>query len=148
MLDKRDNPKKSTVAPNPALKFWREMGQEMVKDSIKSTEEAGKQIIGITGILEGLYFHAITYSDLQGSLTWWQVGIYLLPIVLWLASLWFALSIFFPHRYATNISSSDICKQTYEEIIKHKFRRFRMAAIFLGLGVLGLLPPLVLYLLN
>jgi hypothetical protein len=63
-------------------------------------------------------------------------------------SLWFALSIFFPRRYATNISSSDVCKQTYEEIIERKLVLFRAAAVFLGLGVLALLPSLVLYLIN
>jgi hypothetical protein len=148
MPDKRDTPKKSTVAPNPALGFWREMGQDLVKGSVKSTEEAGKQIIAGASILEALYFHAITYSDLRGNLTGWQVVVYLVPIVLWLASLWFAVSIFYPRFYTMNISSSDVCKQAYEEITVRKFGQFRAAAIFLGLGVLGLLPALALYLLN
>lgn len=123
-------------------------GQDLVKNSIKSTEEAARQIIVGTSILVGLYFHAITYSDIRGSLTWWQVAIYFLPIALWLASLWFTLSIFFPRRYTTNISSSEISKQTYEEIVDYKLKCLRVATIFLGLGILGLSLPLTLYLVN
>jgi len=148
MSTKPDSQRMPKLAPNPALKFWREVGQNLVNESIKSTEDAGRQVIVAAGILEGLYFHAITYTNLRGGLTGWQLGVYLIPIVCWLASLCAALLIFFPHRYDVNINSSDACKQIYEDITRHKLARFQIAAIFLGLGILGLVPALALYLIN
>src|SRR5579863_10214293 len=87
--------------------FWREIGKEQIRTSISSVDEAAKQIIGVTAVLEGLYFNAITFSKLQGKVTSsWPLVIYLAPIVLLLISLSAALFVFFPNYYRLNLHSS------------------------------------------
>jgi hypothetical protein len=58
--------------PDPIVEetraFWREMGKEQIRASVGCVDEAAKQIIGVTAILEGLYFNAITFSKLQGKI--------------------------------------------------------------------------------
>jgi hypothetical protein len=148
MSTENNAPQKPRSVPNPALKFWREVGQELVKGSIQSSEEAAKQIIAVSGILEGLYFHAIAFSDLRCRLVGWQIVVYLLPLVLWLASLGSALLVFLPRPYRLNISSSDTCKEAYKEITQSKLVRFQAAAILLALGVLALMLALCIYLIG
>ena len=56
------------IAPDPNLQFWKDTAKGLLGESIKSIEETAKQIIGVAGILEGVYFHAIAYSDIRGQL--------------------------------------------------------------------------------
>ena len=75
------------LAPDPNLKFWKDTAKGLLGESIQSIEETAKQIIGVAGILEGLYFHAIAYSDVRGKLgSGWLVLLYLTPLALWLGT--------------------------------------------------------------
>ena len=116
-------------------------------ESIKSIEETAKQIIGVAGILEGLYFHAIAYSDIRGQLG--GVGpllLYLLPLLLWLVSLLAALLVFFPRAYASNISSWRESKAAFERIVAYKHAMLKIAGLFLVLGALALFAAMGAYL--
>lgn len=127
------------IAPDPNIKFWKDTAKELLGESIKSIEETAKQIIGVAGILEGLYFHAIAYSDVRGKLgSGWLVLLYLLPLASWLVSLLAALLVFFPRAYASNISSWRESKVTFERIVTWKHTALKVAGGFLVLGTLAL----------
>jgi hypothetical protein len=135
------------IAPDPNLKFWKDTVRGLLGESIKSIEETAKQIIGVAGILEGLYFHAIAYSDIRGQLG--GVGsllLYLLPLLLWLVSLLAALLVFFPRTYASNISSWRESKAAFERIVTYKHAMLKIAGLFLTLGALALFAAMGAYL--
>ena len=135
------------IAPDPNLKFWKDTAKGLLGESIKSIEETAKQIIGVAGILEGLYFHAIAYSDIRGQLG--GVGpllLYLLPLLLWLVSLLTALLVFFPRTYASNISSWRESKAAFERIVTYKHTMLKIAGLFLALGALALFAAMGAYL--
>jgi hypothetical protein len=135
------------IAPDPNLKFWKDTARGLLGESIKSIEETAKQIIGVAGILEGLYFHAIAYSDIRGQLG--GVGsllLYLLPLLLWLVSLLAALLVFFPRTYASNISSWRESKAAFERIVTYKHAMLKIAGLFLTLGALALFAAMGAYL--
>lgn len=140
----------SLVKENRA--FWREVGREMVKGSINATEEVAKQVIAVTGILEGLYFNAIAFSDLIDTskypayLLKGNLLPYLLPIGLLLVSLTLALLVFFPARYAINLQSSEASKYVYTQLAIRKLRLVRSSAVFLILGVLAIGNAAYIYL--
>src|SRR5687767_8579567 len=96
--------------PDPSLEeacaFWRETGRELVKDSIKTIDETARQITTVAGILVGLYFHAISFSDIRGALSGGRIWIYVLPLVLLVFSLMVSFIVFFPEHYRLNILSS------------------------------------------
>ena len=127
--------------PDDPNAFWREAGRELVKGSIASCDEIAKQLVTVTGLLEGLYFHAITFSDLLDKTkhpnstlsTWW--GLYLLPIALLLVSLTFALLVFFPQRYNINLASAQGSKTAFEAIAARKLRCVQISACFLIAGI-------------
>lgn len=126
--------------------FWRETGRGLIRDSILAIDETARQIITVSGILEGLYFHSITFSDIRKELTNLDLFIYILPLVLLLLSLATALLVFFPERYRVNILSSDGSKKIYEDIVKSKLTTMRVSAIFLVLGIGSIVAAMVKYL--
>lgn len=129
--------------PNP---FWKKNAENLVGESISSMEGVAKQIIVVTSLLEGLYFHAITFSDLRGMLDGGQLLVYLTPIALWLASLVFAMWSLSPKDYQININSSHESKQTFEKIVNTKYYRLKMAEVFLIASFLPLLIATYCYL--
>ncbi len=135
------------VAPDPNLKFWKDTARGLLGESIKSIEETAKQIIGVAGILEGLYFHAIAYSDIRATVEgFWPVVVYVLPLALWLASLCFALLVFFPRTYDSNISSWRESKAAFERIVAYKHGMLKTAGVFLALGAFFLFVAMGAYL--
>jgi hypothetical protein len=135
------------IAPDPNLKFWKENAKGLLGESVKSIEETAKQIIGVAGILEGLYFHAIAYSDVRGKLSsGWLVLLYLIPLAFWLVSLLAALLVFFPRAYASNISSWRESKAAFERIVTWKHSALKVAGGFLALGALALFAAMGAYL--
>ena len=48
--------------------FWLQMGQDNVKNTINRQEDAAKQLISLTSVVEAIYFAAISFSDLKTAL--------------------------------------------------------------------------------
>jgi hypothetical protein len=129
--------------------FWLERGKGLVKESINTIDETAHQIITITGILEGLYFHAIAFSDLRGTLIIdWKLSVFLFPILSLLLSLIAALMVFFPKRYDLEMRSWEAAKLVYERTLKRKLLMLKISALFLVFGVIGLLAAMLLFLLG
>jgi hypothetical protein len=135
-----------TVVPEPDP-FWKQNAQKLVEGSIDTLDNMARELIALVTLLEGLYFHAITFSDLKGTLSGWLIWIYIAPIVFWMASLLFAVWTLFPKTYNINIGSSRNSKETYEQIVSKKHFRLKIAA---GLLVFSFLPLMlaVYYYLN
>lgn len=123
-----------TPEPNP---FWKQNAEKIVGESISSVEDTAKQFVTITGLLEGIYFHAITFSDVknvEGS----SVLIYVAPLVLWLLSLIFAVMVLVRKKYGLNINSSRDSKEKFEEILEGKYQLIRISGVFLILSFVAL----------
>ena len=136
--------------PDPLVKdtraFWQGVGRTLVRGSIGAIDEAAKQIIGVAGILEGLYFHAVAFSGLRGNVGGWLLAAYAAPVVLLMVSLGAALAVYFPSTYDINIHSSGGSHDRYNRILQSKMAALRVAAAFLVLGVAAILLAVLLYL--
>ncbi len=132
------------IEPNP---FWRENARKLVGESISTIEDVAKQLIAVNSLLEGIYFHAIAFSDVKPILTGWIAGIYLAPILLWLLSLVFAVLTLAPKAYGININSSRDSKETFEEIVAKKHGMLKISEAFLILSFLALFAAVAHYLL-
>jgi hypothetical protein len=137
-------PPEPSVAETRA--FWREMGKTMIRESLGTIDETAKQIIGVAGILEGLYFHAIAFGDLRGQVQGNGLLVYLAPVFLLLLSLVMALLVYFPERYRVNFNSSEASKLVYERVVASKLLALRLASLFLVLGVAAILVAAMAYL--
>jgi hypothetical protein len=128
------------------MKFWRDNAKSMLGSSIESIESAAKQLIAICGILEGIYFHAITYSDIRGWIGTVEGIFYLAPLVLWLVSILFAVLVFSPRVYETNIASSRESKETFTKIVSFKHRMLKTSQFVFFISFIFLMIAMGLYL--
>lgn len=130
------------IEPNP---FWKQNAEKLVGESISSVEDSAKQFIAITGLLQGIYFHAITFSDIKEGLRF-SVLIYIAPLLLWLLSLIFAMLVLFRKKYGININSSRDSKENFEKILSGKYKFIRISGIFLVLSFVALIIAVLHYL--
>jgi hypothetical protein len=99
--------------------FWLDVGRATARDSVKTLDETAGQVIVVAGVLEGLYFHAIAYSDLRGQVSGGTLAIYGAPVVLLLLSLVAALLILLPARYRLNVPSAQAVRLLQNPAWKH-----------------------------
>lgn len=140
-----DEEKVAGLTESP-MKFWRDNAKSMLKGSIESIESTAKQIIAICGILEGIYFHAITYSDIRGCIGTVEGIFYLAPLFLWLLSILFAVLVFSPKVYHTNIASHRESKETFIKIVAYKHGMLKTSQIIFFISFIFLLIAMGLYL--
>jgi len=134
------------LKPSSTDIFWRDTLRRVVHESIGRIEGASRQIIAITSFLEGIYFAAISFSEVRGALSGWTVGLFLLPIALWLVSLFFAIRVFVPRLYETNLRSPDIAEETYLAIVAYKQENLQRAHWVLLVSFAVLLVDVWVYL--
>ncbi|MCX6672931.1 MAG: hypothetical protein NTY37_04040 [Methanothrix sp.] len=102
--------------------------------------------------MEGIYFAAISSSDLrkvmvaQGQEAWLSILLFVNPIVLWLVCLFFAVRVFTPETYKTNLSSPQLGEQFYREMVDYKHRNLLRAYFALLAGFVPLVVAVVFYL--
>ena len=138
-----DEPPIVSPEPNP---FWRENAQRLVSESISTIEEVAKQLIALNSLLEGIYFSAISFSEIKPGLSGIAAAIYLTPILLWLLSLVFAVLTLSPKSYAININSSSDSKEKFNEIISKKHTMLMWSEVFLILSFVALFGAVAYYL--
>lgn len=113
--------------------FWLNTLKKITADSIESIENAGKQLISMITVLEGIYTAVIAFSGIKeiprGNVL--ASIFYILPILLWLVSLFFALRIFKTQKFVYYSNSPDSAKRTFWEIARRKQRNLDIAYICL-----------------
>ncbi|WP_292390131.1 hypothetical protein [Methanosarcina sp. UBA5] len=125
--------------------FWKKNAEKLVGESISAVEDTAKQFVVVTGLLQGIYFHAIAFSDMKGA-AGYSVLIYLAPLVLWFLSLIFAVIVLSRKRYEININSTRDSKEKFEEMVKIKYRYIRISGFFLILSFVALAVAVLHYL--
>ena len=132
--------------------FWLEIARDTVKESISSLEEAAKQLISAVTLVEGIYFATVSFSDLrkvtavQGTDAWLRVLLFVSPIVIWLICLFFAVRVFTPETYKTNLSSPELAEGVYKEMVGYKHRNLKRAYWALMAGFVMMVVAVVYYL--
>ncbi len=137
----------------PLDRFWLDTARNAAKESAASLEEAAKQLIGITSLSQGIYFAAVSLSDVKkglaqfaGQQQWLIVAALVVPLVLWIVSLWFAIRVFKPETYKTNLNSPDLAREMYYEVVAYKKKQLQRAYLALVLGFAPLVVNVVAYL--
>ncbi len=99
-----------------AADHWRTVGNEAPVQAITRIEEAAKQLIGLTTLLQGIYFAIFAFSDVRKQVGALNLAIpnglvlllFFLPLLLWLISLYCATRVFVPQpRPEVNLNDID-----------------------------------------
>jgi hypothetical protein len=138
---------------SPQDQFWLETARGAAKESVAALEEAAKQLITVTTLAQTIYFAAISFGDLKAALgllapaqRWPVVAALVFPLLFWLASLTFAVRVFKPETYRTNLDSPDLARETYEAIVAYKHRQLIGAHRLLAIGFVPLVINIAVYL--
>jgi hypothetical protein len=125
---------------------------DAIGEPVTELEEAAKQLIAAVTLVEGIYFAAISFSDLrvvmavQGTEADLRILLFVSPIVLWLACLFFAVRVFTPETYKTNLNSPQLAEQLYQDLVSYKHRNLKRAYWALLAGFVPLVVNVVYYL--
>jgi hypothetical protein len=133
--------------------LWLEMGNSAIKNMLSSYDEPAKQLINITGVLQGLYFVAISFSTLNDQISLKCLQdyafntIFIFPVIFWIVSLYFAIRVLMPkfRSRISNLSSSEI-QARWEEDRDYKSRNLIWAQRFLVWGFIPLIVSICCYL--
>lgn len=142
------------------LCFWLKVRLESKIKGIDVVDEAAKQLVGITGLLQGIYFAAISISDVKkvGTIqdAWFLAFVFfsMITVLLWLGCLSFAVKAFLPreyhpNNYVGNQDSTEFIKQIsnmYEKVLSYKQKKLRTASTLLWLSFIPLSTNLAIYL--
>ena len=130
-------------ALTPLDTFWLETARGAAKESVAALEGAAKQLIAVTTLAQTIYFAAVSFGDVKaalGTLTraqQWLVAVALVvPLILWLASLAFAVLVFKPETYRTSLDSPDLARQVYERVVAALNLSFGAALLAAGVNAL------------
>ena len=133
-------------------RFWLETARNAAKESVGALEEAAKQLIAITSLSQGIYFAAISFGDVKKALPQFAsaqqlaiTGALVLPLLCWVVALAFAILVFKPETYRTNLDSPDLARETYQAVVAYKHKQLRRAHIALVIGFAPLIVNVVLF---
>ncbi len=141
--------------------YWRGVINAASVQALARIEEAAKQLIGLTSILQGLFFAIYAFSDVRKQITGIHVLefvlliwlIFFLPIILWFISLLCAAQVFIPKvRSDTDLDDRGEqawrrLRDAYEKVVTEKLqwlRRSHLALIFSFGAVLLVLVTIVI----
>lgn len=121
--------------PSPERQFWRQAIQEIRKDSMKTVEDAAKQLIALVTLLSGLYFHAITFSNIPKGGTDFKL-LFVGPLALWALCLLAATLVFFPRRFMLSPYDPDEAETIVGRALAWKYRLLvtALALLVVSLG--------------
>jgi hypothetical protein len=130
--------------------FWLRLGQKIIEESISSIEEAAKQIITAVSLLQAIFFAVISFKDflepfaLQSS--WIRLIIFLLPIPIWIASLYFSLRVFIPKAYNIPLMHPSKSREAVQIIAKEKHKQLKRAQYSMVLGFIMMFISIIIFL--
>ncbi len=75
-----------------------------------------------------------------------RILLFVSPIVLWLVCLFFAVRVFTPETYKTNLNSPQLAEKFYREMVGYKHRNLKRAYWALLAGFVPLVFAVVFYL--
>lgn len=126
---------------------WLALMESARDKSLETIDEAAKQLIGLDGLVSGIYFGAVTFANLKPAVLNPLSGALLLaPILLWFVSLVFAVLTIAPGKYPYNPHSPDDARRQYENMLARKYRRLQIALWLFVASVAVLGAALVVYL--
>jgi hypothetical protein len=107
-------------------------------------QEAARQSGVIVPLLQAAYFAIVSMSDLKRVIwgNWMWAIIFIVPVFLWLISLFLVIQIFVPPKIG---SEARELPTVYENIVNHKYCLLRLSQYFLLAGLFSMAINVFLY---
>lgn len=138
--------------------YWLKVKREASVESLKPLEEAAKQIVVITSLLQGIYFASISVSEIKKANSTSDaafnvfISLSLVTIAVWMASLFFATRVFIPEVYdasALDPSEEEMVKElriAFTKTSTYKYNNLKWAVKLLRFSFLPFIINVYVYL--
>jgi len=108
---------------------------EMETGSLKTLEEAARQIITLSTTLLGAFFGLMAFKDAPTYLTFFEIKVIgTLALISFMAALYFSLQSVSPKRYTFPHANLTAKRKILEEMLAHKHRSVNKASRIFGFG--------------
>jgi hypothetical protein len=134
-----------TVPKEP--EYWKKVLREATVKGIEKTEDTAKQLITLTSLLQGIYFAAISFSDIKSQVPGPERALFVAPFLFWLPSLIFAIRAFRPLHRTIRRKKWEETKEDYKKIRDSKDKQLKIAFWGLRISLVVLSGIIVWYLL-
>lgn len=113
---------------------------EMEQGSLKTLEDAARQLITLSTTLLGAFFGLLAFKDAPVYLGFMEVKLIgTLALISFMAALYFALQAVSPERYSFSRANLTAKRKILEEMLSHKHEMVYRASWLFGFGVLLML---------
>jgi hypothetical protein len=108
---------------------------EMETGSLKTLEDAARQIITLSTTLLGAFFGLMAFKDAPTYLTFFEIKVIgTLALTCFMAALYFALQAVSPKRYTFSHANLTAKRKILEEMLAHKHGMVNRASWIFGFG--------------
>jgi hypothetical protein len=121
--------------------YWEQLIREAPVAAIEKIEDTAKHLVSLTSLLQGIYFAAVSFSDIRSQMRGLQKVLLLLPLVCWLPSLYYAMRVLRPRRRVIGAEPQQV-REDYIVIRDQKDRDLGAAFAWLA-GSLALLVLII-----
>jgi hypothetical protein len=140
------------------VSYWLRVKREASVGAFQPLEDAAKQIVTITSLLQAGYFAAISVSDVKKANNaadpWFVVFIVfsLLTVGIWITSLFYATRVFIPEVYNASSRDIDLNEQVreiriaYNKTSTYKYQNLKIAVNLLRLSFIPFIINIFIYL--
>ena len=109
---------------------------EIEQGSLKTLEDAARQIITLSTTLLGAFFGLMAFKDAPAFLGFFEIKLIgALALISFMAALYFALQAISPKRYEFPRASLTAKRKILEELLTNKHQIVKMSAWIFGIGV-------------
>lgn len=109
---------------------------EIEQSSLKTLEDAARQIITLSTTLLGAFFGLMAFKDAPAFLGFFEIKLIgALALISFMAALYFALQAISPKRYEFPRASLTAKRKILEELLTNKHQIVKMSAWIFGIGV-------------
>lgn len=108
---------------------------EMETGSLKTLEDAARQIIALSTTLLGAFFGLMAFKDAPTYLGFFEIKVIgTLALTCFMAALYFSLQAVSPKRYTFSHANLTMKRKILEEMLAHKHRMVNRASLVFGFG--------------
>jgi hypothetical protein len=140
------------------VSYWLRVKREASVGSFQPLEDAAKQIVTITSLLQAGYFAAVSVSEVKKANNaadpWFVVFIIfsMLTVGIWIISLFYATRVFIPKVYNASSKELDVNEQVreiriaYNKTSTYKYENLKIAVNLLRLSFIPFIMNIFIYL--
>jgi len=125
-----------SIMPEPDDAFWLDQGRKMVEDSSSALQDAAKYMTTCLGVIVAIYVGVLGFGDFAKEMSFGQACLFMLPVLSWLASIFFCMCVLRTGIYTLCLNSPTDIRCKYEVILETKQSNLNWAFGCLSAGLL------------